>query len=283
MLYYDNEPTKETWTLNRPAFYAGVVLGVIFIACILALTACGTGGPRAVGKAPPDKIGTVASVAEGVGKSAKAIDEARADATAKAPEVQPESDRIGVETDRLRQYKADLDLAVHDLAATRKHVDELTKAVADRDAEIEKIKAEAESQRTSLMRWIFGCMAALALVGAVAAVLWLRNMPLAITCGGVVAACIGATYLLAWAKWLAIGLLALLALATAFALYRQWRISHELVLTGEAFKKADPNDKSAIERAAEQLQSEATKLYVRSVRDPIKRKLAQAEAFAKKV
>ena len=229
---------------------------------------------RIIGADGPDPAANISAASAGIEDSAEKIDVARHEATAKAPEVQPESDRIGVETDRLRQYRADLDIAVKDATALRKENAELGRKLA------EAIK-KAEAERTGLMRWIFGVMAGLALVGAVAAVLWLKNMPLAITCGGVVAACIGATYLLAWAKWLALGLLVVLALVTVYALWRQWRTGKELVLTAEAFKKVDPTDKAALERAAEQIQTEATKAFVRLVRDPIKKKLAEREAFKK--
>lgn len=227
---------------------------------------------RIIGQDGPDPAANISAASAGIEDSAAKIDVARHEATAKAPEVQPESDRIGVETDRLRQYRADLAIAVKDANALRKENAELDRKLAE-------AVRKAEAERTSLMRWIFGGMAGLALVGCVVAVLWLKNMPLAITCGGVVAACIGATYLLEWAKWLAIGLLVLLAAATVYAMWRQWRTGKELVLTAEAFKKADPNDKAALERAAEQIQTEATKAFVRLVRDPIKKKLAEREAF----
>ncbi|MCC6230295.1 MAG: hypothetical protein IT432_13860 [Phycisphaerales bacterium] len=225
-----------------------------------------------VGKDGPDPAATISAASSGIEDSASKIDVARHEATAKAPEVQPESDRIGVETDRLRQYRADLDIAVRNTTALRK-------ANAELDRKLKEAVENAERERTGLMRWIFGIMAALALVGAVAAVLWLKNMPLAITCGGVVAACIGATYLLEWAKWLALGLLVVMAAVTVYALWRQWKTGKELVLTAEAFKKVDPADKAAIERAAEQIQTEATKAFVRIVRNPIKKKLAERAAF----
>lgn len=247
-----------------------IVLCAVSVACF-AVLGCSKRWTADDGKAP-DVGAAVDSVATGIGESAAVIDEARTDAVAKAPEVQPESDRIGAETARLRQYQADLAIAV-------RNANELRKANAELDRKLKEAIEKAEKERTSLMRWIFGGMAGLALVGCVVALLWLKNMPLALTCGAVVAACIGATYLLAWAKWLAIGLLVLLAAATVYALWRQWKTGKELVLTAEAFKKADPNDKAALERAAEQIQTEATKAFVRLVRDPIKKKLAEREAF----
>lgn len=249
------------------------ILVQIVLAAVLGIAGCSKPWNAGADNAP-DIGARVDSVASGIGESAAAIDVARTDAVAKAPEVQPESDRIGAETARLRQYQADLAIAV-------RNVNELRKANAELDRKLAEAVRKAEAERTGLMRWIFGVMAALALVGAVAAVLWLKNMPLAITCGGVVAACIGATYLLAWAKWLALGLLLVMAAVTVYALWRQWKTGKELVLTAEAFKKADPNDKTAIERAAEQIQTEATKAFVRMVRDPIKKKLAERQAFGK--
>lgn len=234
-----------------------------------------------VGDAPPDQTAKVSDVAAGVGESAAKIDAARADAVAKAPQVESESNRIGAETARLRQYQADLNIAVKELAESRKHLDTLTERVSALTRELAEVKAQAEKERTGLLRWIFGGMAGISLVGAVAAVLWLRNMPLAITCIGVVAACIGATYLLAWAKWLAIGLLVLMALATIYVLWRQRQTAKELVLTAESFKRADPADKDAMGRMAEQIQTEATKAFVRLVRDPIKKQIAVKEAFGK--
>jgi len=244
---------------------------------VLAVVVFGTAfgcAKRVLSGGGPDTAAAVETVSAGIEESAAKIDVARHEATAKAPEVQPESDRIGIETDRLRQYRADLDIAVRNIA-------ELRKANAELDRKLKEAVEKAERERTSLLRWIFGGMAGLALVGCVVALLWLKNMPLALTCGAVVAACIGATYLLAWAKALAIGLLVILAAATAYAVWRQWRTSKELVLTAEAFKKTDPNDKAALERAAEQIQTEATKAFVRLVRDPIKKKLAEREAFGK--
>lgn len=267
--------SRSRWSIGGGLI--ALVAGLILV--MVATPGCGSSGPKPVGAKPPDRAGAVETTAAGIGESAANIDLARADAVEKAPEVQPESDRIGFETERLRQYQADLAIAVKDLRATQKHVEELTKAVADRDAEIVKVKAEAERERTGLLRWIFGGMAGLALVGAVVAVLWLRNMPLAITCGGVVAACIGATYLIAWAKWLAIGLLVLMALATAYALWQQRKVAREVVLTAEKFKTTDPNDKSAMEAAAATIQSAVTREFVKRVREPIKKKLAEREAF----
>lgn len=247
------------------------VLAVFALVAVFFILGC---SKRALADHGPDTGAAVTTVADGIGDSAAKIDVAREDAVAKAPQVQPESDRIGTETARLRQYQADLALAVKD-------VNQLRKENASLAESLRKAKEQAERERTGIFRWVFGVMAGLALLGAVAAVLWLRNMPLAITCGAVVAACIGATYLLAWAKWLAVGMLVLLAMATAYAVWRQWRTGKELVLTAEAFKKSDPNDNAAIERAAEQIQTEATKAFVRLVRDPIKKKLAERQAFGK--
>lgn len=261
----------------------------IMLASLIAVGGCQSSASK-IGSAPPDRSKTVETAAAGVGQSAQAIDEARADATAKAPEVQPESDRIGTETARLRQYQRDLEIAVGDLRATRKHVDALAKAVEERDAEVararaevEKVKAEAESRWKRTMQIVLAGIAGVALVLGVVAFLVSKNLPLGIACAVIVMACIGATKLLDWGPQIAIGMLVLIAAGIAYAVWRQSRVSHELVLTAEAFKKTDPNDKNAIERAADQLQSEATKVYVRSVRGPIQRKLAQVEAFAKKV
>jgi len=246
---------------------------------VIAFLAAGCASRVRTDSAPPDQTGKVANVAAGVGASADKIDEARADATAKAPQVQPESDRIGTETARLRQYQADLNIAVKELAESRKHIDFLTERTSALTRELAEVKAQAEKERDSTLRWVFGGLAGLALVGAVVSLLILKNMPLALLCGAIVAACIGATQLLAWKVPIAIGMLVLLAVATVYALWRQRQTAKELVLTAEAFKKADPKDKDAIERAAEQIQTEATKAFVRLVRTPIKRKLAERQAF----
>lgn len=291
----DEDIRRSARLVNWCTAVASLAVGI----CLVMLAAGCSGGyrPTARQPAPPDRSVAVATVAGGVGESAGKIDEARADAVAKAPEVQPESERIGEQTSRLRQYQVDLELIAGDLKATKAHVDSLTKSLAGAEkaladsraetervrseakAELDKVKAEAERERTGLLRWIFGVMAGLSLVGAVAAVLWLKNIPLALTCGGILAACIGATYLLAWAKWLALGVLLLLAITATFAIWRLVRSNRELVLTAEHFKINDPKDKEAMVAAAEAIQSKATKAFVRAVRDPIKKKLAEVKAF----
>jgi len=269
---------------NRHAFLTCILAAaslIVLAVCFLIWTpGCATTAHRSGTKAPPDRSEAVQQTSRGVGESAAAIDEARADATAKAPEVQPESDRIGAETDRLRQYQRDLDLAVKDLVAARKRADALEAENASLASELEKAKADAEKGRDSVLRWVFASIAGLALIGAVVGLLVLKNMPWALVCGAVVAACIGATQLLAWKVPIATGMLVLLAAATAYALWRQHRTATELVLTAEAFKQVTPGDTGAVARAAEQIQTEATKAFVRMVRDPIKKKLAERAAFS---
>jgi hypothetical protein len=287
--------SKRVRQQNRAALItpAASMLAIISVVAIMLASLIAAGGCQSraskIGSAPPDRSKTVETAAAGVGQSAQAIDEARADATAKAPEVQPESDRIGTETARLRQYQRDLEIAVGDLRATRKHVDELTKGIADRDSEASKKDAQIASLtkqldeiRTSGIRKMLLALAAASVVGVVISIWLLKSIQIAAVCATGFAVSVGGTYLLAYANWLAIGVGAILLGSIGWAAWRLMQSHGELVRTAEVFKSLPPESKADMSRVADTIQSEFTKRIVAPIREKAKKTAAGLSAFASK-
>jgi len=261
------------------------ILNAVLVSSMLLAGSCAS-RPAKVGSAPPDRTKTVETAAAGVGESAEAIDSARADATAKAPEVQPESDRIGTETARLRQYQRDLEIAVSDLRATRKHVDELTKGIAERDESIAKLDKEIDDMRTSKLRWYLSLLGGAAVVLGALGVAFIPSPMLkvraAMACGIVLAFCIAGLYLIRYGEWFAWGIVAVAIASVAYFAWTFRRVLHEAVVTGEKFKATDPKDTAAMSAWADDFQSAATKAVVLAIREANKQRAKLSEAFSSK-
>lgn len=252
-------------------------------------------GPSTTGAKPTTKAAaaTVGEVATGIKASADKIDEQRALAEEKAPDVAPESAAIGEETTKLRAMEARLLDAGKDLTEQQTRINTLAAKVTDlendvkkrdemiarREAEIAQIKAEEESKRVSLIRWMLGLLAVAAVAGAVASVWLLRSVKLAGLCGTLFAAAVGGMYLLAWAKWFALGLAAVLIGLSVWAVYRLVVANKEIVVTAEKFKSLPPDARGEMSDWAKQFQNPFTQSLVASVREKAKKAAKAAEAF----
>lgn len=280
----DSDIRQSARLVNWCTALAALAVGV----CLVMLTTgCGESlRSRPIsGAGSPDRSVTVADAASGVGQSAEAIDDAAKDAVEKAPEVQPEADRIGNETGRLRQYQKDLELAVHDMRAAKKRCDELEQGIADRDHDIAALKKQIDDIQTSKLRWYLSLLGGAAVVLGALGVAFIPSPMLKIraaaACGIVLAFCIAGLYLIRYGEWFAWGIVGIAVLAVGYFAWTFRRVVHEAVVTGEKFKTSNPGDGPGMAAWADGFQSEATKAVVAALRAADKKRAKLREAFAK--
>ena len=267
---------------------SGVFVGVLSLVC------GGCASERAArprGSAPTTvaATATVGEVAAGIGSSAARIDEERAKAEVKAPEVAPESAAIGAQTALLRVMQTRLDGAGADLRAQQTAIDALGKKVtglestiADRDRAIEEWKAKVEEERTNGLRRVLVALGAIAAIG-IALSIWLVPMVwkvrAVLVCLTVLGVSIGGLWLIAWAKWIALGLLVLIVGAVAFFVRRLVGSMNEAVVSGEKAKTTPPDRLDEFRAWADQFQSTFTRKVVKEIRDKAKKAAGRVAAF----
>lgn len=221
----------------------------------------------------------VSQASDAVRKGADTIDDAAERAVEKSPDVEPEAGEIREETTKLRAVGDGLDRSVKDLSRAEKEIATLQDNLADARAEVKELESKMEAERTGLLRWVFGVLAGFAVVGAVVAVWMLRSLPLAGACGTLLCVSIGAMYLLAWAKWFAVGIAVVLVGLLVFAAIRVVQSRRELVLTAEGFKGIPPEARDQFGALADRVQSKFTQRLVAPVREAMKKRAAEAGVF----
>lgn len=230
-------------------------------------------GPRAVTPAGPSDLPNITSetakIAGGIGDSAAAIDKETAKIERKAPETAPETKAIGEETDRLRALSKRLDAATSSLAAETDRNKGLEAALKEAQSDLAKTKKEVErlkSEKNSLLSYALAGLGVLFFLGVPFSVFVLRSGRAALACGAMFALAIAAQWLLSWAVYIAVGVVALFVLALGVYLYLNRRSLAELVATVEVAKAINPDNLSEFKTRANAVQSAATKRVVRGIK-----------------
>lgn len=238
-----------------------LVCVLILVVAALALMAYLCGCSLFPHRLPPQngtggaKVGDAAAQVE---KSAKVIDGERKSIEQEAPDTKPHTDIIGGEVQSLLAAKANL-------AAAEKSIEADRVLCAKKDARIKELE---DSQNTLLKRWL-QIIALLSLIGVPVAVLGLKSLPIGGICGAVFATCIAGVWLLAWAKWIALGAIVVIAGVVLYAIFVQRKTLTQVVETAERWKPVTSVAGAAKEdlaRIANGVQSAQTQKIVASVR-----------------
>ena len=276
----------------RVLVHAAVLGLFVFVLSRAGLVGCASERAARPTRAAPTTLAasaTVGEVSADIGSSAARIDEARLKAETRAPEVAPESAAIGEQTALLRVMQTRLDGAGADLKAQQTAIDALGKKVtglestiADRDKQIGEWKVKVEAERTNGLRRVLVALGSLAAVG-IALSIWLVPMVwkvrAVLVCLTVLGVSIGGMWLIAWAKWIALGILVLIVGSVAYLVWRLVRTTTEAVVSAERAKTTPPDRLAEFAAWADQFQSGFTKRVVGEIRAKAKRAARGIEAF----
>lgn len=233
-----------------------VVLLMVCAGLALSVMQGGCAQRRSAG-APKPTV-SLKGQADQVEKSTGVIRREAAAAVDLAPVVKPHTDAIGDEADAL-------DVVSRQLREAQRERDDLAaahdRAIKERDA-ARKEAAEAKDAGTKTLRRWLAVMAAASVLGAVLCGWFLRSFTLAAGCVVLFAACIAASWILAYATWIALGVGAALAIGGGWALITKHITLAQVVKTVDKL----PIDHAALKSVGEAVQSQATEARVKAAR-----------------
>jgi len=234
-----------------------IVLLMLTAAALLLVTSPAGCAARRNSTAPKPTV-SLRGQAEQVDKSTGVIRREAAAAAEVAPIVKPHTDAIGDEADAL-------DVVARQLREAQRERDNLAaahdKAIKERDAARAEAKEARDASSKTLARWL-SLLAVASVLAAVVCGWFLRSFTLSAGCVVLFGACIAAKFILAYAAWIALGVLVLLTVGGL------WAVISKHITLAQVVKTVDglPIDHAALKSVGEKVQSGATEARVKAAR-----------------